>query len=109
MKYVSPALPIAATISLLALAGCNQLDPLKRPYMWHEAGVNAQNIATMAANPADLYHGRETARRRSVMEADGVDRLWTGRAVPLVSDTPGAAAGTSTTQGAPTPAAGGGT
>jgi type IV pilus biogenesis protein CpaD/CtpE len=100
----------AAALSLLALAGCDQIDPLKRPYMWHETGVNTQNIAAMAANPADLIHGRDSARRRAAMESDGVDRLWSGKPLPLPSDTPGAATGGAAASGGGTaPATGGGT
>jgi hypothetical protein len=83
----------AAALSLLGLAGCDQIDPLKRPYMWEATGVNARNIAAMAANPADLVHGRDTARRRVAMESDGVDRLWSGKALPLPTDMPGSAVG----------------
>jgi hypothetical protein len=84
---------------LVALAGCDQIDPLKRPYMWHATGINDQNIAAMAANPADLVHGRETNQRRVVVESDGVTRLWTGRSLPLLSDTPGASSSTSSSSG----------
>ena len=89
----------AAAISLLALTGCNQIDPLQRPYMWHATGVNQQNIAAMAVNPADLVHGRDSPRRRVVVESDGVTRLWTGRQLPLMSDTPGASSSPSSSGG----------
>jgi type IV pilus biogenesis protein CpaD/CtpE len=89
----------AAAVGLLALAGCDQIDPLKRPYMWQETGANAHNIAAMAANPADLIHGRDLARRRSAMDSDSVDRLWSGKTLPLPTDTPGASAGGATTSG----------
>ena len=75
----------AAALSLLALAGCDQIDPLTRPYMWHPDDVNAQNIAAMAANPADLTHGRDSRRRRVLMESDAVDHLWSGKPLPLLS------------------------
>jgi uncharacterized lipoprotein len=67
-------------LSVFAVAGCDQMDPLKRPYMWHETEVNAHNIAAMAANA----------------DSDSVDRLWSGKTVPLPSDTPGATSGSST-------------
>jgi hypothetical protein len=93
------ALWAATAISLLALTGCDQVDPLKRPYMWHATGINEQNIAAMAANPADLVHGRDSPQRRVVVESDGVTRLWTGHALPLLTDTPGASASTSSSGG----------
>jgi hypothetical protein len=89
----------ATSISLLALSGCNQIDPLQRPYMWHATGINEQNIAAMAVNPNDLVHGRETSQRKAVTESDGVTRLWTGHTLPLLTDTPGASASTSTSSG----------
>jgi hypothetical protein len=90
---------MAAAISLAGLTGCNQIDPLQRPYMWHASGVNQQNIAAMAANPMDLVQGRDAPRRRVVVESDGVARLWTGKPLPLLSDTPGASTSGSSSSG----------
>jgi hypothetical protein len=98
----------AAAISLLGLTGCNEIDPLQRPYMWHPSGVNEQNIAAMAANPADLVHGRDAPQRRVVLESDGVARLWTGKQLPLLSDTPGSSTSSATSTGGGAPAGGGG-
>jgi type IV pilus biogenesis protein CpaD/CtpE len=88
---------VCLVLGLVALAGCDRLDPLQRPYMWHETEVNAHNIAAMAVNPADLIHGRGQARRPARMETNGVERLWTGKALPLPMDTPGATSGGTTT------------
>jgi hypothetical protein len=102
----------AAAVGLVALSGCDQIDPLKRPYMWHATGVNEQNIAAMAVNPADLVHGRDSTQRRVIVESDGVNRLWSGHPLPLLSDTPGASASTSSStgggSGGATPTTGGG-
>ncbi len=105
-----------AAVSLLALTGCNQIDPLKRPYMWHESEINRHNIAAMAANPHDLVRGRETPRRRAVTESDAVQRLWSGQPVPLQggggsgsSGGAGGSGGASAGRGGGTPPAGGGT
>jgi hypothetical protein len=92
----------------VALTGCNQIDPLERPYMWHPTGVNEQNITAMAVNPADLVHGRDSPQRRVVLESDGVARLWTGHQLPLLSDTPGAGASSGSSTGGGAPPAGGG-
>jgi hypothetical protein len=89
-----------ALLTLLALTGCNQLDPLKRPYMWQATDSNEQNIAAMAANPADLTHGRDTQRRRASMDTDAVTRVWTGKTIPLITDTPGAASASGSSGGA---------
>jgi hypothetical protein len=100
----------AATACLLALTGCDQIDPLKRPYMWHDSGVNAHNIAAMAANPADLIHGRDSPKRASFQDADGVDRLLTGHPAVLPGGLPPAAGGSGGAAaggGSAPPAAGG--
>ena len=89
----------AVAVSVLTLTGCDQIDPLKRPYMWHPTGVNEQNIAAMAVDPTDLVRGRSSPQRRVVVESDGVTRLWTGKQLPLLSDTPGASASSSSSSG----------
>jgi hypothetical protein len=109
--------PMAA-LGLLALTGCNQIDPLKRPYMWHEGEVNAHNIAAMAVNPGDLVRGRDTSRRQVITESEGARRLWSGQQLPLLgagaSGSSGGAGGGSSggsggASGGGAPAAGGGT
>lgn len=97
-KAATVTLGATAAITLLALTGCNQIDPLKRDYMWHATGVNEHNIAAMAVNPHDLVRGRDTARRRVVVELEGVERLWSGRPYPL--PTSGGAAGGAASGGA---------
>jgi|HubBroStandDraft_1064217.scaffolds.fasta_scaffold11279_2 hypothetical protein len=97
----------AAALSLLTMTGCNQLDPLKRPYMWQETDSNAKNIAAMAANPADLTRGQDSQRRRAAPDADSVVRLWTGKTVALPTDTPGSASGSSTATGGSASSGGG--
>ena len=53
------------------------------------------NIAAMAANPADLIQGREDRVRRVRTDADAVDRVWSGKTLPLPggSSTAGASGG----------------
>ncbi len=75
----------AAVSGLLALAGCDQIDPLSRTYMWQPSDANARNLAAMAANPDDLVHGREATRRQSVMDANSVEHLWSGKPLPLLT------------------------
>src|ERR1700733_3843063 len=74
-----------AAISLVALAGCSQTDPLTRSYMWQESGVNEHNIAAMAANPADLNRGRDAPKRGVAVESDRVERFWAGKPTPLLN------------------------
>jgi type IV pilus biogenesis protein CpaD/CtpE len=83
----------SAALSLLALGGCNQIDPLTRPYVWHPTGANMSNISAMAANPADLIQGREDRVRRVRTDADAVDRVWSGKTLPLPGGSSGGGAG----------------
>ena len=45
-------------LSLLALAGCAESDPYRRPGMWQPEGANAANMAAMVERKSDLVHGR---------------------------------------------------
>ena len=99
----------AAALSLLAVAGCDQIDPLTRPYMWHPDNAVANNMAVMAANPDDLVHGRETRVRRARMESDGVERIWTSKQLPLFGGVAGSVTGSGGGSGGGAAPAGGGT
>jgi len=63
----------------------------------------------MAANPADLTHGRDAPKRRVSVESEGVERFWAGKPAPLLSETPGSPTSASSggTGGGAAPAAGG--
>ena len=90
------ALHFAAVVCLLALlSGCNATDPYNRPYSWHPTGANAANLAAMAANPADIGHGRGTSASDGATAAAAVDRLRRDHVKPLQdgdSNAPSAAA-----------------
>ena len=105
------AVPAAALTGLLLVCGCDQIDPLKRDYIWKPADINRHNIATMAVNPNDLIRGRhDTRRRRAVNEADAVERIWSGKPMPLSTPGTGGAGATATgTGGTGAGATGGGT
>jgi hypothetical protein len=89
----------AAALGLLTLAGCDTIDPLKRPYMWRESGVNAQNIAVMAANPADLTRGRDEQRHRARPDSDAVENLMNGKPKSFLSSGSMGSTGASATSG----------
>jgi uncharacterized membrane protein YgcG len=72
-----------AAISLFVLTGCQNMDPLTRPYVWKPTHVNMHNIAAMAVNPADLVHGRGTLRHGSYEDAQAVGHLIQAKPVPL--------------------------
>ena len=44
-------------LAFTLLAGCNQIDPYRRPGTWRPDGVNDGNIAAMVQDPRDLVHG----------------------------------------------------
>jgi uncharacterized membrane protein YgcG len=83
----------SAVLSLLTLTGCDQIDPLTRPYGWQPSQANARNIAAMAANPADLIQGRSSKARRSNLDTDAIDHIWSGKPMPLLSGGGGSGGG----------------
>lgn len=50
---------------------------------WVPQGINAGNIAAMAAVPGDLVHGRGDLTGSGHTTADAVIRLWQGKVKPL--------------------------
>lgn len=83
-----PAL-CSATILLGLLAGCNDLDPYRRPYTWSPTGANAGNIAAMVANPNDLIRGHGVQKLDGKEAAVSVERIWTDKPKPLPELSPG--------------------
>jgi hypothetical protein len=100
----------AALISLLALAGCVQVDPYTRTGMWQPGGVNSRNLAAMVANPHDLLQGRGSTGAQGVTATAAVERLLAGVPTPLPSVSaaaaPGSGAGNVAAGPAPAPPAG---
>jgi uncharacterized membrane protein YgcG len=96
MRYFmrdSLTLTLCAAAALLALTGCDKIDPMSRPYVWHPTDINGHNIAAMVDNPQDLIAGREIPQRRVIMESGAVFRLWTGNVTPMLSVVGGPASG----------------
>jgi type IV pilus biogenesis protein CpaD/CtpE len=81
----SMTLALCAAAASLTLAGCDKIDPMSRPYVWHPTDVNQHNIAAMVDNPEDLIAGRETQQRRAFIDTGAVYRLMTGTSAPLLS------------------------
>lgn len=112
MRHVIARTTVRAALALslipIALTGCDQIDPMTRPYYWHPSEVNPLNIAAMAANPDDLRHGQHSDRRRTVQDSDAVDRIWTGKPTPLLTEEPGTQGGSGGTGAATGTASGGG-
>jgi hypothetical protein len=80
---------------------------MTRPYVWVPTEVNRHNIAAMAVNPNDLIEGQDSTRRRAIQETDAVDRLWSGKPLPLLNISGGSGGGGAPTGGAAPPAGGG--
>ncbi len=68
---------------LLALAGCNQIDPYTREGVWRPNGANAANLRAMVAVPADLVAARPAAPADGALAADALNRLRQDRLRPL--------------------------
>jgi hypothetical protein len=50
---------------------------------WRMQGVNAENLAVMVANPADLSHGRGDTGPDRKLSAKAVTDLWANPTAPL--------------------------
>jgi type IV pilus biogenesis protein CpaD/CtpE len=89
-------LRISALVGLMAvLSACDALEPYGRAYSWHPTGANAINLATMAADPADLNHGRGTSPTDGREAGVPIDRLRHDRVKPLLSGDNGMSSGAS--------------
>jgi hypothetical protein len=84
---------LIAALLMLVVCGCAADDPYRASDLWQPTGANAGNLAAMAARQRDLLVGRGRASGGNRLEADAVERLWEGRARPLISATGSAAAG----------------
>jgi len=72
----------ALLLGTATLAGCAQTDPFNRAGIWQPSGANAANIASMAANPADLTRGRGDPPSNLRTATGAVERLWKGPTAP---------------------------
>jgi type IV pilus biogenesis protein CpaD/CtpE len=77
---------------LILLSGCGQIDPFEDLHAWRATGVNESNLAQMAANPADLAHGRGTGPADGLQAAAAIERLRHDQVKSLSSVSGGSAA-----------------
>jgi hypothetical protein len=68
---------------LVALIGCNQIDPYTRPGNWRPNGANDANLRAMVAVPADLAVATPASSADGNLAAAAVARLRTGTVLPL--------------------------
>jgi type IV pilus biogenesis protein CpaD/CtpE len=63
-------------LALAALGACTEHEPYHREGEWQPEGINAGNMAAMAANPLDLVRGHGASGSAHRTAANAVDRLW---------------------------------
>ncbi len=90
-----------ALVAAPGLVACERIDPLTKPYAWHPTDSVARNVTAMAAHPADLIRGRDNPRRNARMEADAIERIWTGHPVQLLNGTSSGGSGAPAAAGGP--------
>ena len=86
----SALLRIAALAGLVALAGCDSMDPYMRTDVWKPNGANAGNIAAMVADPHDLISGHGAIFHDANAPALAIGHVWTDQPKSL---TPAAGGG----------------
>jgi hypothetical protein len=69
---------------LIALAGCDQIDPYKRPGAWRPNGANDFNLRAMVAVPSDLAQATPADSGDGVLAAAAAARLRHDRVRPLL-------------------------
>jgi type IV pilus biogenesis protein CpaD/CtpE len=77
--------------AVLMLAGCEDLDPYHKPYVWYPTGASEANLAAQLANPNDLIRGRGVTTADGNLAAAAVTRAREDKAKPLPN--PGAGGG----------------
>ncbi len=60
---------------LVAVAGCNQIDPYTRPGNWRPNGANDSNLRAMVAVPADLAVATPASPADGHLAAAALNRL----------------------------------
>jgi len=70
-------------VPLLQVVGCSAIAPYRRTSPWRPMGVNARDLAAMAANPTDLVRGRGAPGAPGAIAVTPVAGLRRGKAIPL--------------------------
>lgn len=73
----------ALLLLMLAVTGCQKLDPYEREDAWRPNGANAANLRAMVAVPADLVAGRLAAPANGSLAVEALTRLRQDRVRPL--------------------------
>ena len=101
---------MGALLLLLAVAGCDQVDPYSRPGVWRPHGSNDANLRAMVVVPSDLVLATPTARADGGLAAAALTRLRRDRVRPLpdsgVAQIVPVSSGSQAASAAPTPGSG---
>ena len=63
----------------LLLGGCESIDPLTRPGVWHPVGANDATLAVMIAQPSELASGTAAPLADGAVAAAAVARYRAGK------------------------------
>ncbi len=77
----------------LGLAGCQEMDPYRNPYLFQLSGANQGNLGAMLANPGDLVRGQGAEGADSGEAEAAIQRLRSGKPRPLQLTGSGSGAG----------------
>lgn len=73
----------ALLLMLIALAGCDQVDPYHREGTWRPNGANDANLRAMVVVPSDLVAATPAGPADGVLAAAALARLHHDRVRPL--------------------------
>src|SRR4051812_39736288 len=74
---------LLALLLLAATAGCGIFDPYQRAGTWRPSAANEQNLATMAAQPAERVRGTGAQGASGAAATGAIERLRADRVKPL--------------------------
>lgn len=66
-------------LALLAVAGCEAMEPYFREGTWRPTGSNDLNIAAQIIRPSDLVRGVDYAPRDGTMPTAAIERYRAGK------------------------------
>ena len=98
---------IALAGAVLALAGCEEMDPYHRHDVWYPTGAPQANLAAMVANPNDLIRGRGDGKVDAQRAEMAVTRIRQDKPKILPNPTGGGGSGGGGGGGASAGASGG--